>query len=319
MRQVWTIAANSFMELIRQPVFLLLMTASATLNVFLAAIPYFGFGDDPNMVKTMTLALTLLAGLFGTVISASASVGEEVRSGTALAVLAKPVSRMKFLLGKYFGLVGALSVLTYVNMLAVLLASRMAYDAYDSTDFQSLTAYAIAVAAAYLAGAFTNYFLNRVFVADAVFAMVLTVTAAFCYIAFLATLHRSFGKVAQVDWRLVPAGVLIVLALCVLAAIALACSTRLELAPTLALCTVVFVLGLMSDYLFGRRAEAGEWWANVAYGALPNWQLFWMGDTLSMGKKIPWSYVAHTAGYALGYLGAALCAGLFLFEDRELS
>ena len=47
MRQFITIATNAFMELIRQPIFLLLMTSSAVFCVFLASIPYFGFGDDP--------------------------------------------------------------------------------------------------------------------------------------------------------------------------------------------------------------------------------------------------------------------------------
>jgi len=58
--------------------------------------------------------------------------------GTALAVLSKPVSRMQFLLAKYAGLLVALAVLTYVNLIAALLASRMAFDAYGSTDLFAL-------------------------------------------------------------------------------------------------------------------------------------------------------------------------------------
>ena len=36
------------MELVRQPIYLLLMTSSACFSVFLAVVPYFGFGDDPK-------------------------------------------------------------------------------------------------------------------------------------------------------------------------------------------------------------------------------------------------------------------------------
>src|SRR2546427_5914943 len=82
MRQFFTIATNAFMELVRQPVFLLLMTCSALFNVFLAAVPYFGFGDDPKLVKDSTLAVMLVSGLFGAVLNASASVAHEIRSGT---------------------------------------------------------------------------------------------------------------------------------------------------------------------------------------------------------------------------------------------
>src|SRR3954463_8078335 len=125
MRQFITISLNAFMELIRQPVFLLLLSASALFSVYLASLPYFGFGDDPKLVKDSVLAVMLLVGLFGAVLSASASLAHEIRTGTALAVLAKPVGRGRFLFGKYLGLAGALTLLTYVNFLCALLASRM--------------------------------------------------------------------------------------------------------------------------------------------------------------------------------------------------
>ena len=63
MRQFITIASNAFMELIRQPVFLLLMTISSLFEVFLACVNYFGFGDEPKLVKNSALAVMLLAGL----------------------------------------------------------------------------------------------------------------------------------------------------------------------------------------------------------------------------------------------------------------
>src|SRR6059036_607372 len=134
MRQLVTIASNASMELIRQPIFLLLMTTSGLFIVYLASLPYFGFGDDPKLVKDSVLAVMLLGGLLGAVLCASSSVSLEIRSGTALAVLAKPVGRASFLLAKYAGLAAALTVLTYVNLVAALLASRMAFDAYGSTD-----------------------------------------------------------------------------------------------------------------------------------------------------------------------------------------
>src|ERR1700704_1888152 len=137
MRQFITIAGNAFMELVRQPVFLLLMTASAAFEIFLATPYYFAFGDEPKLVKNSTLAVMLLAGLFGAVLTASSSLAREIRSGTALAVLSKPVGRAQFLLAKYAGLVLALTLLTYVNTVAALLASRMAFDAYGSPRFFS--------------------------------------------------------------------------------------------------------------------------------------------------------------------------------------
>src|SRR5580658_10058380 len=153
MRQFVTIAVNALMELVRQPVFLLLMTVSVSFEIFLATPYYFAFGDEPKLVKNSVLAVMLLVGLFGAVLSASASLAREIRSGTALAVLSKPVGRAQFLLAKFAGLAVALTVLTYVNMIGALLASRMAFDAYGKTDLPAIGIFSAGVAVAYgLAG-----------------------------------------------------------------------------------------------------------------------------------------------------------------------
>ena len=255
MRQFITIATNAFMELVRQPVFLLLMTTSAVFEIFLATPYYFAFGDEPKLVKNSTLAVMLLAGLLGAVLSASASLAREIRTGTALAVLSKPVGRAQFLLAKYAGLVVALTLLTYVNLIAALLASRMAFDAYGQTDLAAIGIFAAGVVAAYALGGFSNFFLRRPFVSDAVFALLITVTLAAFVIVQFTSQQRSVGETGAVDWRLIPAAVLILFALWILAGLALACSTRFDMIPTLAICSTLFLLGIMSDYLFGRQAE----------------------------------------------------------------
>src|SRR6202167_190926 len=124
MRQFFTIAINAFMELIRQPIFLLLMTGSVLFEIFLAVPYYFAFGDEPKLVENSVLAVMLLSGLFGAVLSASSSLAPDIRSGTALSVLSKPVGRAQFLLSKFAGLAAALTVETYANMIVELLASR---------------------------------------------------------------------------------------------------------------------------------------------------------------------------------------------------
>jgi ABC-type transport system involved in multi-copper enzyme maturation permease subunit len=255
MRQFITIATNAFMELVRQPVFLLLTTSSAAFEIFLATPYYFAFGDEPKLVKNSTLAVMLLAGLFGAVLSASASLAREIRAGTVLAVLSKPVGRSQFLLAKYAGLAAALALLSYVNLVAALLASRMGFDAYGSTDLFALGVFALAVVIAYLLGGFSNFFLRRPFVSDAVFCLVVMATVAFVVIGFYSKEGKPQAFGTGVDWQVVPAGLLILFAVWILAGLALACSTRLDMIPTLAVCSALFLLGIMSDYLFGRRAD----------------------------------------------------------------
>ncbi|MDB6054820.1 MAG: hypothetical protein JWN25_2343 [Verrucomicrobiales bacterium] len=323
MRQFVTIAFNAFMELIRQPIFLLLMTTSVSFEVFLSCINYFGFGDEPKLVKNSVLAVMFLAGLFGAVLSASASIAREIRSGTALAVLAKPVSRSQFLIAKYFGLAASLTVLTYVNLIGALFATRMAFDSYGTIDVPALSIFLGSLGLAYLLAALTNYFLGRPFMADAVVSVVVFLTIGFVVVLFTNKVVPFTVTYTGIDWRMVPAAILILFALWILAAIAVACSTRLEVIPCMAICTALFLIGLMSDFLFGRKAVDGSWWAGSVYAAIPNWQLFWLADVLEDAKNVTWShlwnYVIQAFAYVVCYVGAALSIALALFEDRELS
>ena len=320
MRQFNNIAVNAFMELIRQPIFLLLMTGSVLFEIFLAVPYYFAFGDEPKLVENSALAVMLLAGLFGAVLSASSSLAREIRSGTALAVLSKPVSRAQFLLAKFAGLAAALLILTYVNMIGVLIASRMAFDAYGKTDLPAVGIFAAGIAVAYALAGFGNFFLRRPFISNAVLGMVVMTTLAAIVIFQFTTQMESMGTRAQVNWNLLPAGLLVLFALWVLAAVALTCSTRFDTIPPLAICSAIFLVGLMSDYFFGLPASKGSWWASTLYSVVPNWQIFWLGDALDMGKNtFQWGYVAKAFGYMMCYAGAALAVGTALFEERELS
>ena len=178
--------------------------------------------------------------------------------------------------------------------------------------------------AAYALAGFSNFFLRRPFASDAVLALVVTATLAAFVIFQFTKQQQNLYTQAQVDWRLVPAGILILFALWILAALALACSTRLDTIPTLAVCSAVFLIGLMSDYFYsqmgGKLAGSGPWWASTLYTIVPNWQLFWFADALDMGKStFHWGYVGKAFAYMVAYAGAALAIGMALFEERELN
>lgn len=312
------------MELVRQPVFLLLMTVSCVFEIFLATPYYFAFGDEPKLVKNSVLAVMFLTGLFGAVLSASASLAREIRSGTALAVLSKPVGRAQFLLAKYFGLILALTFLTYANMVAALITSRMAFDAYGETDLAAIGIFAAGGILAYALAGFSNFFLRRPFVSDAVFAFVAMLTLA-AFVIFQFTSQKvSANEPGAVDWRMVPAAILILFALWMLAALALACSTRLDMIPTLAICSGFFLIGLISDYVYhqlgGKMEGGGPWWATTLYTIIPNWQNFWLADALETGRStFHWGYVGKAFAYAACYVGAVLAVAVMFFEERELS
>jgi ABC-type transport system involved in multi-copper enzyme maturation permease subunit len=177
---------------------------------------------------------------------------------------------------------------------------------------------------AYALGGFSNFFLHRPFVADAVFSRVVMSVVAFVVIRFFNKEIQPQAVAAGTDWRMVPAAILILFALWILAALALACSTRLDTIATLAICSAFFLAGIVSDYIYmllgGKLDGGGPWWASVLYTVVPNWQLFWMADLLDKGTTVfPWSYVGKALIYVACYAGAALALAVALFEERELN
>jgi hypothetical protein len=146
------------------------------------------------------------------------------------------------------------------------------------------------------------------------------VTVGFAILHFIPREAARMGdSYTGIDWRVIPASGLILLALLILAALALACSTRFEVIPTLAICSALFLLGLVSDYFWGTKSQGGSWWASVLYAVTPNWQLFWMADALEKGTAIPIQYIGKALAYAAAYIGAVLSIALVMFEDRELN
>ncbi len=163
----------------------------------------------------------------------------------------------------------------------------MAFDAYGKTDLPADRNFRRrALSLAYALAGFSNFFLRRPFVSDAVLAHGGADHAGGVRRFFNSQRRwKAWARVAQVNWNLLPAGILILFALWILAAVALACSTRFDTIPTLAICSAIFLVGLMSDYFFGLPAAKGSWWASMLYSVVPNWQLFWLADAIEHGQK----------------------------------
>ena len=105
-------------------------------------------------------------------------------------------------------------------------------------------------------------------------------------------------------------------ALWILAAIAIACSTRLGQLATLLISFGAFLLGLSSDSLFGGPGRE-KTLAKIAYGITPNLQFHWLADALSLGNPASGFYLLLVSGYTILFIGAILCLAAALFEGRE--
>ena len=101
----------------------------------------------------------------------------------------------------------------------------MAYDAYGDADIFSFSLFCLGgILTAHVLGGFLNYFMQMRFVITTVIAQVVLTTSMFAIL--LATEAETTGASQtprEVDWRLIPATVLLLFAVLILTALALAC------------------------------------------------------------------------------------------------
>jgi ABC-type transport system involved in multi-copper enzyme maturation permease subunit len=323
-RQFLALAALTAVETIRQPLCLLLTSACVLVTALNPMLVMFEFGEEGRLARDTGLACHFVFGVFVAGYAACSTLAREIRGGTAAAVLSKPVSRDTLFLAKFAGLAAVLAAFSASAGLATLMSERVAERFYDTPklvayvkDWRTGFLLLAAPLAAYALAGWLNWRRRRPFESAAFGSLLAALSVAFAVAGcFEPTGEPAFLRF-HFDWRILPAAMLVTLALLIFAAMALGLSTRLGTVPTVSLCLAVLGLGLVSDYVFGRAAP-GSAWAVLAYALVPNWQNFWLSDALASGGRIPWSYVGQAAVYAGVYAAAALALGLLSFRRVEV-
>ena len=105
-----TIAVNTLKEAIRQPVIILIIALFGGAVFFSQFITFFGLGEEARMLRDSCLATITIGGLLVAIFASASVISDEIEKKTAMTVLCKPVSRVEFILGKYFGILLALLV-----------------------------------------------------------------------------------------------------------------------------------------------------------------------------------------------------------------
>jgi len=258
-------------EVLYQPLFVILaLVGIFTLFIFLL-IPYNTLGDDIKLVITQGLTVVKLFSAFLAVWAASSTIADELDGKTALMALAKPISRTKFIIGKYAG------VMIVVTLLFLILGTfflntvsyKVVYDARESSKDVP--------------------------------------TAIEC---------------AEAVWQIMPGMALSYLEAAILAAIAIAISTRLPLLPNLTLVLMIYLLGNIAPVIVQASQDQNPivvFAANIVSVVLPCLDHYNTETSVSMGTAVPWMYVLYALGYAALYCGAMLVVSLFLFEERDLA
>ncbi len=324
MYKLYTIAKNTFIETLRQPVYAIIIVAALFLFFISPSLTMYTMSDDNKLLREIGLSTLFLASLFIAIFSASGAVAEEIENKTITTVLTKPVQRPIFIIAKFLGVTAAVTLAHYICTIALLMTIRhgVLEDVSATHDWTVLGAAGVVVGAALLLSAFFNYVYDWKISSTAV---VLTGIFAAFGIVFLYFIDRNWqfnpadNNINTVD---IYGAVLLLFAAIIIVALAVALSSRFNIVVTLSACIGIFLLGLVSDYTFGNLAEkqffGAEILARIGQFIVPNLQIFWISDAIYEGSEIPLKYIIISSSYAVCYTTAILALAIALFQKRQV-
>ena len=266
--QLFTIARNTFVESVRQPVLLLLVLASGLMQIFNTWTAAFSMGrtssaevyGDNKLLLDIGLATVFGLGVIMAAFLATAVISSEIDRKTMLTVVSKPISRAWVVVGKYAGVAGALTVATIIMLAFLLLGIRhgVLTTAGDNLDMPVILFGAGAVVGSLVLAAAANFMYGWSFSQTAVMAMLPLVLLAYLGVLLVSKEWELQPPTTDLPIKIVTACLAMVLAILVLASVATAASTRLGQVMTIVICAGVFVGGLLSNHFLGRQAFTNE-------------------------------------------------------------
>ena len=319
MYKLLTLTKNTFIETLRQPVFAVILITSLFSLLLSPSIAMYTMSDDNKLLREIGLSTLFLTSLFIAIFSASGAVSEEIENKTILTVLTKPVQRPIFIIAKFLGVAAAVGLAHYICTIGMLMAIRhgVLESASDTHDWTVITAAGATVFLTVLLSTFMNYTYGWKFTSTAI---VLTGIFATSGVIFLSFIDRNWQFNPQgngINSLDVYASILLLLAAIVIAALAVLFSVRFNIVLTLSACVGIFLLGLISDYVFGRFAET-QLWAKIGRFLVPNLQVFWISDAIYEGSTVPLKYIVIGGIYALCYTAGILSLAIALFQRRQV-
>jgi hypothetical protein len=301
---VYQIAKNTFRETLREPIYLLVLLAALALIGVFPLMTLFVFREQVKLVIDSAMATMLVFGWLVAVLSSSHAIAREIDNGTALLLLSKPVKRPAFILAKILGILAALSVFCLLTFLATLIAVRIAKDQFR-LDNTAMTIYFGTIVLSFVVAGLHNYVTRSSFPMAAVLAMLAILPIAFAIIYFVPVKDGGELKRVGYAWEMVPALILIVYSVWAMGTLATALSTRFGLASNFLICSVIFVVGLMSDYLVGRHVYEAWQDAPPPQGRATLWHSYYSFTPTERSDVGKWSQPEAVKGFVVWSQGGS--------------
>lgn len=283
------------LEILSEPLSLLVLLAALVLTVLAPAFHYHQFGEATRMARDAGLSSVFTGGLVIAVFGTIRAFRREVESGTMAMALAHPVSRTVFFLAKTLGAAVAYLAFSSVVFLAALVivdgAAIGGAIAAKSGDIARLYGPNLAEGVGVIVLPLViGAGLNR-------FGKVRFVLASFVLAFLLAVAFAALSAVRDVAWcfRLLPVVTLIVLFTSVLLTVSAAFAVILK----------------------ANAAASAAGLVLVAF--LPAVGNYYMADALAKGGTVPWTYVGCAALAVLPAILLFLLLGIHFINGRDVS
>jgi ABC-type transport system involved in multi-copper enzyme maturation permease subunit len=266
------------------------------------------------------LSTILLGGMFLAAFTSAGVISREIENRTILTVISKPIARPVFIIGKFFGIATAVTLALAVWSILMLMSIRhgVMQTAADNFDAPVLTFAGLAILASLGIAALSNYMFKRHFGATLAKWLGILLVIAYLFVLPIGKDWSLQSVSTNFDPQMLAALFLLVQAIWLFCAVAVTASTRMGQVATLAVCAVVFFLGLCSDYVFGRFADTSAI-AAWFYAVVPNLQVLWLADALTQQHPVNMQYVGLASAYSALFITALIGIAIALFQDRQVA
>ncbi len=279
------IARNTFTELVRQKVFFFLLIFALLIIGNSAFMAKFSFQEQFQMLKDISLgAMSVFTSLIAILATAN-FLPKDMEDRTIYTLLAKPVPRYRYLLGKLLGIIALLACATLL-MSALFLATLWLRE---STVLAETRAQLAAASPEELALAVKE-------VTDATFNINLLPGIAIIFIksALLASLTLFISSFAT--------------------------SSIFTILMAAALYFIGHLQSTAREYWLS--GVDVEWWSRLLAAAVallfPDLQAFNLTDDIIVGTAVPLALFLNTAGLGILYVAVYFALSALVFSSREL-
>ena len=285
--RLWTISQNTMTEIIRQKFFYILVFFGIALMVSSIYFSQFSSAESAQakFIKDFGLAAIKIFGTLIAMVGTAQLLPMELDNRTIYPILAKPVHRGEFLMGKWFGMVTLLLITTL--LMSVIFSAVLFY-----TENQLKAA---------VEGGTSLKPGVQMSEADS---------------------YKEIEKQTR-DPALVKAVALIYFQMVMMSAMTLLVATfSTSVIFTVIASVMVYMCGHLVSTARAEWTDSNSVPAKIMLLLvsffIPDLGKFDVVDFVVIGQVVPWKYVLNTIGYGVVYSGVTLLVSYFIFQEKEI-